>query len=345
MFRLGGIANRFTKVLSMHPLVQIVILNWNGFEVTLRCIESLARQTYPNFRIVVIDNGSTDDSLRALAGLGDRAKLIALPENLGFTGGNNFAMQHAFANGADYVWMFNSDAEADPDALTKIVAACEVDSSIGLASPLVLEENDHSAIQFGCGLFDLKVPEYFPSYDMGQSRDWQLRFPDRIVLHGTALLVRRTLYQAIGGLDDHFFAYWEDMDYSIRSSQAGFRNVAVLDTAIYHGSKPTRAAPNTIKPHYYYFLSRNELLLWRKFSSGLSFVKAAIWTLQRQLQQIARMPGNTPGIDAVLAGLWDGWRDRGGGYDPARRMPWPASVLLGRYPKFWVRLLGGRSST
>lgn len=326
------------------PLVQIIVLNWNGLEDTLRCIASLERQTYPNFQIVVVDNGSTDGSLRAFAQLSDRVRLVPLPQNLGYTGGNNFAMTAAFANGANYVWLFNNDAEADPDALARIVATCEADPTIGLASPLVCEADNHAAIQFGCGLFDLSIPAYVPSYDVAQSQIWQQEFPERIVLHGTALLVSRSLYQAIGGLDDLFFAYWDDMDYSIRSANAGFRNVAVFDTAIYHGSKPTREAPDTVKPHYYYFVSRNELLMWRKFCAGLTFAKVATWTLQRQLRQIARMPGNKAGIDAILAGLWDGLLGKGGRYDPARRMPWPLRDVLGRYPRFWVRMLGDRTA-
>jgi hypothetical protein len=326
----------------MHPLVHIVVLNWNGFEDTLRCVGSLERQTYPNFRIIVVDNGSIDGSLNALSALGERITLTVLPENLGYTGGNNFAMRAAFGSGAEYVWLFNSDAEADPNALAGIVAVCEADPAVGLASPLVLEADDHHAVQFGCGVFDLDIPQYRPSYDVDQARAWQTEFPDRIALHGTALLIRHALYQAIGGLDDHFFAYWEDIDYSIRSAIAGFRNIAVLDTAIYHDSKPTRAAPETIKPHYYYFYSRNELLMWRKFCSGRKYLRAVAWILQRQLRQIARMPGNTAGIDAILAGLWHGLTSVGGRYDDARRMPWPLSAVLRRYPGFWIRLLGGR---
>jgi GT2 family glycosyltransferase len=239
--------------------------------------------------------------------------------------------------------LFNSDAEAQPDALAKIVAACETDPTVGSASPLVLEADNHDSIQFGCGLFDLDTSVYRPSYDVEQSQEWQRRFPMRIVLHGTALLIRRSLYDAIGGFDDHFFAYWEDIDYSIRSAKAGFRNVAVLDTAIYHGSKPTREAPETIKPHYYYFVTRNEILMWRKFCSRIRFAKVAVWILQRQLLQIDRMPGYTVGIDAILVGLWHGWRGRGGRYDPALRMPGPLSGIFRRYPRAWIRLLGGGS--
>lgn len=326
----------------MHPLVQVVVLNWNGLEDTLRCVRSLENQTYPNYSVLVVDNGSTDGSPDGLQALGERARLILLKDNLGYTGGNNFAMQDAFANGASYVWLFNSDATADRDALAKLVAACEQDPAIGLASPLVLEADNHAAIQFACGLFDLAAPGYTPSYDIAEAQNWQAQHPTRIALHGTALLVRRSLYEAVGGLDDTFFAYWEDIEYSMRCAAAGFRAVAVLDTAIYHESKPTYTDPASVKPHYYYFVSRNELLMWRTVSSGRQFAKAAAWTVQRQLRQIARMPGYSAGIDAVLAGLWHGLRGISGRYRPERGMPRVLRMLLGRNPNLWIRLLGGR---
>lgn len=327
----------------MDPLVQIIVLNWNGADDTLRCVASLEQQTYPRFQIAVVDNGSTDDSWQALSGLGDHIHLVRLDQNLGYTGGNNAAMADAFAAGADYVWLFNNDAEADPDSLRRLIARCEADSSIGLASPLVLEASDRTSVQLGCGLFDLTTPSFVPTYDIAQAREWHEKYPDRIVLHGTALLIRRALYDRIGGLDDLFFAYWEDIDYSIRSAQAGFRNVAVLETAIYHGSKQTREAPESIKPHYYYFYSRNELLMWRKFATGRKFLRAALWILQRQMRQIARMPANTAGIDAVLSGLWHGWRNIGGSYNPTRKMPRLLRQALARNPGLWLRLMNPRT--
>ena len=103
-----------------------------------------------------------------------------------------------------------------------------MDPRIGLTSPLVREKENHDAVQFACGLFDLDTPAYTPCYEVEQARGWQMKFPERIALVGTAMLVRRTLYEKIGGLDDRIFAYWEDIDYSIRSALAGF-NVVVFD--------------------------------------------------------------------------------------------------------------------
>ena len=126
----------------MQPLVYIVILNWNGRPDTLRCVASLETQTYSNYRILVLDNGSTDDSVYMLRRLGDRIRLIEIPVNLGYTGGSNLAMRDAFESGADYVWLFNNDAVAEPETLAKLVAVCEADTGIGLASPLVRDEED-----------------------------------------------------------------------------------------------------------------------------------------------------------------------------------------------------------
>jgi GT2 family glycosyltransferase len=326
----------------MQPLVYIVILNWNGLQDTMRCVASLEQQVYVNYRILIIDNGSTDGSAEALKGLGERVSLIENPNNLGYTGGNNRAMREAFDRGADYVWLFNNDAVAEPDTLSRLIAVCEADPRIGLASPLVREEEDHNAIQFACGLFDLGTPAYTPCYAIEQAREWQKNFPNRIALVGTAMLVRRAVFEKIGVLDDRIFAYWEDIDYSIRSALAGFLNIMVFETSIFHPSKSTITSPNDVSSHYYYFMTRNEILMWRTFCRPRLVLKAVLWVFRRQLQQIQRMPENVAGLNAVLAGLWDGCLGVGGGYNPNRRMPFPVRQILGRHPRFWIRLIDAK---
>jgi GT2 family glycosyltransferase len=323
------------------PLIYIIVLSWNRCDETIKCIESLERQSYLHFRILVIDNGSTDGSAGALNALGDRIDLIASPENLGYAGGNNLAMRQAFEKGASYVWLFNSDAVAGPEVLSQMVAVCEADRGIGLASPLIREEDD--GIQFAGRLFDLAVPDTTSTEDIAQARAWQMSYPDRIALTGTAMLVSRALYERIGGLDETLFAYWEDTDYSIRSARTGFRNVVAFDTTIFHPGKATITAPDAVRPHYYYFMARNELLLWRKFCRRTRFLRATVWVLRHRLLQVERMPNNQAGVDAILAGLWDGYLAHGGRYSPVRRMPFPFRHLLARYPRFWISLIDAMS--
>jgi GT2 family glycosyltransferase len=321
----------------MKPLVYIVVLNWNGHIETLECVESLNQQTYRNFRIILVDNGSTDDSFGALRHLGDSVDLVRRPENLGYAGGNNLAMRMAFDRGAHYVWLFNSDAVAEPDALCRIITACESNHNIGLASPLILEEGGR--VQFAGRTFNLTVPDIDSTCDIEQARDWQNHKADRIALTGTAMLVSRQLYESIGGLDAMLFAYWEDTDYSIRSAMAGFQNIVVFDAKVFHPGKPTIAAPDNVRPHYYYFMARNEILLWRKCCPWFRSLKSTIWALRRQLLQIERMSDYPAGIDALLAGLWDGCLGIGGRYDRNRRMPSPLRQSVARHPRFWIRLI------
>ena len=298
----------------MPPVVDIVVLNWNSYPDTLRCIQSLSQQTYPNIRIRVIDNGSTDGSPAALKQLGDRVTLIESTKNLGYTGGNNLAMAQALAEGADYIWLLNNDAVAEPDTLARLVAACEADPGVGLISPLVCDDQDRATVHFAGALFDVSAPSYRPTDDPAQGRQWHIEHPEHIALWGTAMLARRSVVEKIGLLDDRIFAYWEDIDYSIRSAQAGFRNAVDFKSVIYHPAKPTITSPKEVTPYYFYFMTRNEFIMWRKFCSLQNYIRSIKWTVHRQLHQIDRMRDSPPHVDAVIAGIWDGVLGRGGAY-------------------------------
>ncbi|EQD39980.1 glycosyltransferase, partial [mine drainage metagenome] len=123
------------------------------------------------------------------------------------------------------------------------------------------DDADHAIIHFAGGRFDLDIPAYEPTDDLEKARAWQGGFPERMALWGTAMLARRQLIEKIGALDERIFAYWEDIDYSIRSARAGFRNVMVFDAMIFHAAKPTIATPRDVKPYYFYFMTRNEILM------------------------------------------------------------------------------------
>ena len=323
------------------PLVSVVVLNWRDSEATLACLRALDATEYANLRVVVVDNASTDGSVETLARM-DAVELLRNNFNLGFTGGVNTGLYHAMQRDADYVWILNSDATVRPDVLGKLVAAAEADPRIGLVSPVFHDPDRPDTPEFCLGRFDPRARYASQTDNPATAADWQTNHPDQVLLLGTALLVRRSLFAAIGGLDEAFFAYVEDVDYSLRSLAAGFRNVAVPDAVVYHKFKQPAADPAGCPPYLHYFMSRNYLLLWRKLAGPVLLQKPAVWFLRQRLVQIQRMPGQAAAIDALLAGLWDGVRGVSGPYDPARRMPWPLRSLLGGRPDFWIRLLDGK---
>jgi hypothetical protein len=320
------------------PPVAIVILNWGHTAATLACLRSVERLDYPNRHIIVVDNESSETSAKALAAV-PNVTLVRNAANLGFTGGVNTGIRHAMQGDAAYVWLLNNDAEPRPDTLRRLVAAAEADPLIGLASPVFHDPEDPNRVEFCLARFDPLARVASQTADPAEASAWQTQHPDQVVLLGTALLIRRALIETIGGLDERFFAYVEDVDYGLRCIAAGFRTVAVADAVVLHKFKQPTVQPDQCPPYLHYYMSRNYLLLWQKLPSPFLLHRASLWFFRQRLVQITRMAGQPAAIDALLAGLWDGIRGIGGPFDPSRRMPWPLRQMLGRWPGLWLRLL------
>jgi GT2 family glycosyltransferase len=304
------------------PCVHIVVLNWNNCADTVKCVESLARLEYDNFRVTVIDNGSSDDSVAVLSKL-DGFVFKRNASNLGYAGGNNVAIRDAVSGGADYVWLLNNDAIVAPDCLARLVDEAERSADIGLVSPVIYFAEEPQRIQHCNTRFDTRTCSFDEAPDIATAREWQATSPGNIAVWGTALLIRRSLIEKIGLLDERLFAYSEDTDYSIRSSAAGFRNVTAFDASIWH-----HWPSGLRRPYYYYFCTRNDLLMWRKHLSLPRWFKAVWWNLDRAKRTITRLGDQPALIDACLAGFWDGVLGKTGAYLPSRRMPWLVRRLL-----------------
>ncbi|MDD2861728.1 MAG: glycosyltransferase family 2 protein [Acidiphilium sp.] len=305
------------------PKVYIVILNWNNFEDTERCLRSLHDQKYNNYKIVVIDNGSADDSaskIKDICESTDAIDLIKLPENIGYTGGNNVGIKYSLEQGAEYVWLFNNDAVAEPNMLKYLIESFKDDSRLGVVSPIVKDIGTNN-VQFALGVFDLNTPTYTPVYSEDLADKYIINGETNIAIVGTAMLVKRSVFDQIGVLDDEIFAYWEDIEFSIRSVSAKFVNKVINTTSLLHPPKKTIDSPETVKPHYYYFMARNELIMWRKHCSQMAYIRSIYWAFHRQIKQIDRMPNYRAGKIAIFDGLWDGIIGRGGRYEPAYYRP------------------------
>ena len=322
----AGVQSSFAEATnSTHPkdaAVLIVILNWNSHVETIAAVASVLTMDYPSFNVVVIDNGSTDGSLDALKEIvSSRVQLIASPENIGFTGGCNLGFELALKSDADFVWLLNNDAVTDAGTLTSLVRTAQEDERIGLVSPVIASLDEPSRLINAGGIFDSTIPDYTPTKDLQVARAWAANHPEKIVLLGTALLVRTSLIRKIGPLDPALFAYWEDTDFSLRSIRAGYRNVVDFDAVIYHSEKFPGDRPHEIKPHYWYYLARNEIYFWKKHTSLRAGLRQLWWTYQAQLRILNRLRGNTLSRRALLAGLWDGWTGRTGAYSTDLHMP------------------------
>jgi GT2 family glycosyltransferase len=300
----------------------IVILNWNSADDTLAAVESVLKMNYPNYRLIIIDNGSTDDSVERLAKIKDRrVEFIRSAENLGFTGGCNLGFDWALEHGADYVWLLNSDAITEGDTLSSLVQVAEADTSIGLVSPVIASLQEPSRFIYTAGFFDPDVPTCNTTRDRDTALRWISKYSTNVLLLGTALLVRAELIRRIGKLDESFFAYFEDIDFSMRSNNAGFRNVVDFASTVSHAQKFPTDRPQDIKPHYWYYLARNEIRFWKKYASFKVRLRPLWWSYQLQLKIMNIVNGNEASRQAILSGMWDGWMNRTGPYRANGQMP------------------------
>jgi len=216
------------------PRVVVIVVNWNGKDVTLDCLASLQCVHRPPPHILVVDNGSTDDSVTAIRSQYPDVDLLALNENRRFAGGNNAGIQKAFAEGADFVLLLNNDTVVDPDFLSALLARIGTEDRCGMVVPKIYYHDPPDLLWYAGGEI---------SFWTGTMRHRGIREVDH-GQHDTAtetgyatgccVLVSRELIARVGQLDESFFIYTEDADWSMRARRAGYRIMYEPRARIWH---------------------------------------------------------------------------------------------------------------
>jgi GT2 family glycosyltransferase len=214
------------------PLVAIIIVNFNGKEDTLRCLESLRQDRYVNKQIIVVDNGSNNDSVVVIREACPEAILIETGKNLGFGGGNNVGIRHAVAAGADYVYLLNNDTTSEPDALSELVKAARENPSFGILAPVMHYMAEPEKIWFGGATLNPETLKALHDNGSPPKRGDPLR--EIPWATGCAMLIPAGVISKLGGFDERFFLYSEDVDLSLRAKAAGHRIGLVPAARIFH---------------------------------------------------------------------------------------------------------------
>jgi GT2 family glycosyltransferase len=228
----GG--DRSTNYQSTHlPLTSIVIPNWNGAHHLPACLDGLRAQTYPRVETIVADNGSTDDSLEMLARDYPEVRVLALGENLGFTGACNAGMQAAQG---EFVVLLNNDTEADSHWIEEVVAAFERHPEAGLVASkmLLFDQRDtfHTAGDY------YRVNGIPGNRGVWQKNEGQYDQEEAVFnACGGSAAYRKTMLDQIGFLDNDFFFSCEDLDLAWRAQLTGWRCVYAPRAVVYHKLK------------------------------------------------------------------------------------------------------------
>lgn len=208
------------------PLVYILVLNYCSLDDTLACVESIHRITYPNFRLLVIDNMSPDGSGKILSGKIPDQEFLQLPQNTGYAGGNNSGFRKALDNNADYIFVANPDVRLPPDSITHYVEILEGDKDIGALNPIQLSSDGQSIDESFSRAVLLKASPY--------RKDRFSGLKEVKTLFGAALMLPVQTIKQVGGFDPLFFAYGEEEDLCRRIRRHGFKLVVTTEAPVVH---------------------------------------------------------------------------------------------------------------
>ncbi len=288
--------------------VTALVLAWNGLDLTRATLDSLSRSRMPAgwaLHLMVVDNASTDGTVAAIAADYPHVELIALAENRRFAGGNNAGLERALERGDDAVMLINNDVLADPGMIEHLILAIEQTPEAGGAAPLIYHAAPSDLVWYAGGRC---TPWIAHSSHVGiRERDrgqWR-GIEETGYLTGCCLLATREVWQRVGLLDERYFIYAEDADWSLRARAAGLRLLFVPTARLWHEvSASSGGAINAWKIHH---RLRANWTLWSTHARGLARLT---WGPAFIAQQLALMlslfvRGHAAAAAAVPRALWE----------------------------------------
>ena len=248
----------------MSARVSVIVLNWNAAKLTLSCIEELKKSDYGSVEIIVVDNGSTDGSPELITSSFPDVTLICNPVNVGFAEGSNQGIRHALKNGAAYVLLLNNDTIVDKRMISRLVETAAAHQSRAAVSPKMYDGFDPSRIWFVYGKTNLWTGIFSnPAYNSPATTAFDPVVPMEYA-SGCCILVPAEMMRAVGEFDSRYFAYCEDVEWSIRARRAGFGLLCDTRAELWHyiastgGKNPSRMR---------YHMTRNHLWTMRKHAT------------------------------------------------------------------------------
>ncbi len=262
-------------------MILTIILNWNGKEDTLDCLQSLY-DANANASVLVVDNGSQNDSLQAIQERFPTANFIPLQENLGYAGGNNEGIAWGLERGFEYFFLLNNDTLVASDLFEKFEESLEKYPTVGIFGTKVYLQHDPMRLDHLGGNWNAQKAkiDFIGMRVLDTGNDFAMPISLDYVC-GAGFLVRRAVFKEIGLLDPRYFLYWEDTDFCFRARRAGFGVQVCPNAKIWH--KVSSSTSKEGKLFTSYFFWRNYLLWlennipWKKKYRAYWKIALEVW--------------------------------------------------------------------
>lgn len=296
---------------GLHSRCTIIVLNFNGKHLLPACLDSLAEQTAANLHTIVVDNASTDGSAELVSEKYPWVQFLPLDKNCGFSIANNVAMREALTSGSDFVLLLNNDTFAAPDFVAQMMAVMQEDSRIAVVCPKIYFAHQPDLLWYAGGEYNLWT-------SATRHRGWmetdhgQFDHLDTFTqATGCAMLVRASAIAEIGLLDERFWIYAEDLDWSLRFLKQGYKLAFAAKARLWHIdgatnvkilSKGSEERRQFLSTRNMVFVARKHLRWWQMPSHvlGFSIFHVAFYTALRLWQR------DFKALRAVYRGLGEG---------------------------------------
>jgi len=299
------------------PLVGIVLVNYNGARFMPECIESLVSGDYSNFKLVIVDNRSTDGSREWIAALETPAEKLLLDSNTGITGGNNAGIKRCLDLGCDEILLLNNDTVEAPDFLSRMVDAREPRRML---VPRIYFHDAPTIINTNFGDFDYVRGRSIQRF-YGQPDSEASSKPATGTMTGTcALMFSVDLVKEIGLMDDAYFIYFDDTDLVARAVKAEYLVKYVPEAKLWH-KESSSSGGRPLGPLPLFYQTRNRLYFMAKHQRNRLLLSLFwLYFLSTRLVRVAKwqLSGDQASIFAFRAAFADYRAHRMGFAEPAR---------------------------
>ncbi len=266
------------------PRVFVVVLHWRGSHYTRACLASIRSLHYPNYEILLVDNGSDDESGVAIARQFPGVSVLNLEQNLGFAGGCNAALAYCVKQGAEWIWLLNNDTKVAADSLELLVGQANQRADAGALGAVVRTGDGEHFVTSGPGEIDfIRAKTYLRSKFAEAKPALECQW-----LSGSNLLLSVNAIKEVGGFDEDYFLYFEDTDLCHRLSTSKWKCLLVPAASVEHvGGASTEGKRSYWRAYYY---TRNRLLFFMKSLKGVARLPALVFVCAHLLRHALVLP-------------------------------------------------------
>lgn len=270
----------------------VILVNWNGYQITLKCINSLGKMDHQGFTIIVVDNASTDDSVSELSKC-KHIKLLQARQNRGFSAGCNIGIEYAKSQGYDFIWLLNNDCTVKEDSLSQLLATLEWNHKPGIVGSKIVYPSGNIQCLGGPSVTRTLQSRF------GWIRSTAIKNIDFI--SGASMLFSIGVYSELGPLDENFFLYSEDVDYCVRARNSGLTLYVAQKSVVIHERNGSTKKIGSLK---YYEQGRSKTYLCSKHFSRWILLRDFALKLFSMILSL-----NLRGVIWATKGFYSGYKE------------------------------------